>query len=372
MSATAVSPLACFVATLALSWSDFAGAHHSAAVFDPDQVLELRGVIVNFNLRSPHATFVIDARTLLDDRPVGDVERWEIESESVPVLSSLGIDAGTFEAGDTVTMKVAPHRDPAFKFAHSFSIVDAFGSEYVMANSARLYNPSLRAAAGIEAGEDVVYTPRATGAARLEGRWQQPLAIIGDGPGLPLNEGGIAAWRNYDRVQSPANTCEPVNVPDLFLSAFFLFELRIDEQRAVLHHEYYDVVRTVPLDAPPAAADAGGRFGLATARIEGEALVVESREFRASRWGLGVEEAHRADIPSSAHKTLAERFAVTPDGRTLIYTYTLADPTYMTSPYEGRVELTRVPDDSPFYPFDCDVESASMWSRGAPTSAANE
>ena len=339
-------------------------AHHSAAVFDADNVIELRGVVVEFKLRSPHSSFVVDARVFSKDGAALDdhVARWEVEWESVPVLRSLGVESGTFEPGDPVTIKAAPHRDSAFKFAHGLAIVDAFGVEYVMANSRRLYSPTLRAAAGL--GQKNVAEPAPTrGIARLQGRWQQPLTRFGAGPGLPLNEAGMRAWRDYDRKSSPANSCEPINVPDIFLSAFFLFEIRIDERTATLHNEYFDVVRTIPIDGAPSGADARGLFGRAVGRIDGESLVVESRDFPPSRWGLGVEEAHGADVPSSDRKSVTERFTVTPDGRTLVYQYTLVDPQYMTAPQRGRIELTRVPDDTPFYSFDCDAESAAMWSR---------
>jgi hypothetical protein len=340
-------------------------AHHSAAVFDADKVIELRGTVVDFKLRSPHSSFVVDARAFSEDGVALDdhVARWEVESESVPVLRSLGVDASTFEPGDQLTIRAAPHRDPAFKFAHSLAIVDAFGVEYVMANSNRLYSPSLRARAGL-AQKDVALSSVAPGIASLQGRWQQPLTrFASGGPGLPLNDAGRNAWRGYDRKQSPANACEPINVPDIFFSAFFLFEIRIDRRVAVLHNEYYDVVRSVSFATELSPAEASGRFGVAAARIDGDTLVVESRDFPPSRWGLGIEEAHGADVPSSERKTLTERFTVQPDGQTLVYEYTLADPAYMTGPHSGRVELTRVPDGTPFYPFVCDAESASLWSR---------
>jgi hypothetical protein len=342
-----------------------ANAHHSAAVFDSDKVIELRGVVVDFKLRSPHSSFVVDARAFSKDGvEIGNgIARWEIESESVPVLRSYGIEPGTFEPGDTITITASPHRDPSFKFAHSLEIRDAFGGDYVMTNSNRLYSPSIRAAAGLAPKGDADAPARASGIARLQGRWQQPFTHFGAGPGLPLNDAGMRAWRDYDRKQSPANVCEPINVPDIFFSAFFLLEIRIDEHTATLHNEYFDVVRTIPLAGTPLIADARGLFGHAVGRIDGDALVVESRDFPPSLWGLGVEEWHGADIPSSVHKTLTERFSATPDGRTLVYEYTLADPEYMTASKSGRIELTRVPADTPFYPFVCDAESAAMWSR---------
>jgi hypothetical protein len=365
-----ISVAAC-VAALAHGRAD---AHHSEAVFDlePRARIELRGVIVDFKLRSPHASFVVDARVLDAD---GDergsaVARWEVEWEAAPMLQTLGVDAQTFTRGDPISIVAAPHRDPKFRFVKALAVYDAFGEEYVMANSNRLFSPTLRAAAAALSDEgDAPATPLpvATAGAGLSGRWQQPLLEFGqDGPNLPLNDAGMAAWRNYDRKSSPANTCEPISVPAVFLAPFFLFELRIDAERALLYNEAYELRRTVPLDGTTAAVDDGGWFGRARGRVESGTLIVESRDFRASKWGLGHEEAHGgADVPSSPQKTLVERFTALPDGRTLAYEYTLYDPVYMTQPYTARVELTRVPDDAEMYRYECDLESAAMWSRDA-------
>jgi hypothetical protein len=56
-------------------------AHHSTAVFDREKVVELRGVVVDFKLRSPHSSLIVDARVFMDGQPRGNaVERWEIEN----------------------------------------------------------------------------------------------------------------------------------------------------------------------------------------------------------------------------------------------------------------------------------------------------
>ena len=131
------------VLLLALGAND-AGAHHSTAVFTMDKVVELRGVVVDFKLRSPHSSFVIDARTFADGQQGASVERWEIESEALPVLRTMGIDANTFKPGDAVRIMASPHRDASFKFAHAQVLVAADGKEYGFASTNRVFSPSLR------------------------------------------------------------------------------------------------------------------------------------------------------------------------------------------------------------------------------------
>jgi hypothetical protein len=240
-----------------------------------------------------------------------------------------------------------------------------------MSRSNRIYSPSLRQALEQFSGQSVATplpaaVPDAVGFERLVGRWQAPLPPPATESILPLNEAGVAARAGYDRKLSPANTCEPMSVPDIVLAPFYLFEIELEDDRAVLHHEAYDIVRTVPLDGDTAPADPSGHFGRARGRVDGDSLVVESGQYPASKWGLGAEVqpfGAGADVPSSELKTVTERYSVTPDGRTLVLEYTVHDPKYMKQPYTGRVELTRVPDTVPMYPYECDVESASMWSR---------
>ncbi|MEO8467545.1 MAG: DUF6152 family protein [Gammaproteobacteria bacterium] len=357
-------------------------AHHSTAVFALDKMIELRGVIVDFKLRSPHSSLIVDGRAFVDGKAsAAGVERWEIEWEALPPLRTAGVEATTFKPGDTVTIMGSPHRDANFHFIHAQALTAANGQIYSITKTDRLYSPSLSVltAAGPAAGiaiansatggiKSVGEVPKATGIARFAGRWQQPFTPPGTDSALPLNAAGVAARNAYDQKASPANTCEPMSIPDIFNAPFYLFEVKVDGQRVVLHNEAYEIVRTVTLGGAAAPVDPKGQFGTATARLDGDALVVESRGYPASKWGLGAEVqllGGGKDIPSSPQKAVTERYTVTPDGRTLVLDYIVNDPAYMTKPYTGRLELTRVPEATALYPYQCDLESAAMWSRNA-------
>jgi hypothetical protein len=185
---------------------------------------------------------------------------------------------------------------------------------------------------------------------------------------LPLNAAGAEAREAYDPTDSPANTCEPINMPELLHAPFFLLEIEVADNRATFRHELYDIVRTVPLRGQTEKADPQGRFGITSGRVEGNQLIVDSHDYPASKWGLGIATqplGGGADVPSSNRKTVTERYSVSDDGQSLSVEYVLVDPVYLERPYRGRIELTRVPDSTAMYPYQCDPEAAAMWSRSA-------
>ena len=331
-------------------------AHHAvAAHFDKNKSIAVRGVIVEFKLRSPHATIVIDGSVLDEDsQRSGDVERWEIESISAPGLRRLGIDRNTFKRGDTITAIGTPHRNPQFRFVHS---------DWFIASDGRVFRN------GPPTGEQASLSSSvstAIGLDRLAGRWRTRLTPEIRGSLLPLNERGLSAWRDYDAKQSPANTCEPVSMPSAF-HAPYLFDVDISADVITLHNQLYEIVRKIPRNGEPARTEPEGLFGTIQGTVEGDVLIVESRDHPPSRWGLGVATialGGGADVPSSDEKTLTERYSVSEDGQTLIIEYTLEDSVYLSEPYDGRVELARVAADTVMDKFECDVESASMFSRG--------
>jgi hypothetical protein len=367
--------LRCAVLALLLLLGAGAEAHHSFAVFDQSKTVEIRGVIVEFNFRNPHSSFVIDGVAFLDGVPLGTaVERWEIESDTTAALSTKGVGPDTFKPGEMITLRAAPSRQEGLRFGHATSLTSADGKEFRFGfgGTSRAFSPSVREAFGTAAGEaaasSVPAAPPASvsGYEGIAGRWQQPVTPSGTDSALPLNARGRAARSRFDPKRSPANTCEPMSFPDVFDAPFFLIDIEMTAGEVVIRHEIYDIVRRVPLDGTWADADPDGWFGKVRGSVEGATLVIESRDYPESGWGLGIAThvlGGGADVPSSAEKTLTERYSVSEDGQTLVIEYTLSDPVYLSADYSSRLELTRVPDGTEMYPYECDLESASMWSR---------
>ncbi len=344
--------LATLVAALAVP----ASAHHSVTThFDMTRSIEIRGVVVDFKLRSPHASLVVDGQSYIDGVLQDEtVQRWEIESSAAPGLRTMGITPETFKPGDAITVVAAPNRQPDFRFVNSSNFTDSKGTRYSRATAVRAQNATVDAVSAQQ------------GLARMAGRWNAPGGFgRPEGSPLPLNETGRAAWESYDAKLSPANTCEPMNFPDMF-NAPYLFDVQVNGNELVIHNQPWEAVRTIPLDNTEITTVPAGIFGVVKGRLEGTTVVLESERFPPSRWGLGSATqflGSGADMPSSEQKRLIERFTLSEDGLTLNYDYTLEDSTYLSQPFNGRLQFTRLAAATPMYPYDCVVEAASMFSR---------
>jgi hypothetical protein len=331
-----------------------ANAHHSVTgSFDPSRSIEITGEVVEWRFRNPHTLLVVDGTAVIDGKRDDVERRWEIESSAAAGLRTSGVDEKTFVRGARVTVKGMPHRNAttyrANAFANAGSFLDANGNDIIGENFAT----APVAATGV-------------GSQRLDGLWRPPFQPNPATTPLSLTAAGRQAWERYDQKRSPANTCEPMSIPDIYNAPSYIVTIEIADNRAVVSNQAYKVVRTIPLDGSEAPADPKQQFGIVRGRIDDGALVIESRAYPASAWGLGAATqimGAGADVPSSAQKTVVERFSVSPDGLELTYEYTVQDPVYLAAPFTHRVRWARIANDTPIYPYDCDVESASQFSR---------
>jgi hypothetical protein len=331
-------------------------AHHSVtANFDSRRQVEIRGTVIDFKLRSPHSSLVVRGRAYENGSALDAAEQdWEIESSALKGLLGRGITADSIKPGDSIIVVGAPHRR---------GLNRANSSQFLAADRSPIGSTPRPAVA---AEPDNLVPPGLAGVRRVTGRWRPPFQQEGTTSALPLNEAGLAAWRSYDQKLSPANTCEPMSIPVIFNAPSYFVDIRFGDGNVVIRNEAYDVRRSVPLGDEFMAADPNGYWGRVRGRIEGDTLIVDSRDYPVSKWGLGAAtqiNGGGADVPSSEQKVLTERFSVSDDALTLIYEYTLFDPVYMREPHNARIEIARVADDSPMYPYNCDADAASMFSR---------
>lgn len=342
-----LSPTVCLVAACAgVSFVEAAQAHHSFAThYDARRSMQLSGVVAKYDFRSPHSFVFVDVRN-----DAGTVTRFEVELHSVPVLTRMGFTPDTFKPGDRITVNAWPNRSPTNPLVFGIGVITADGVALGEFPPIANVESAYVSASGVE---------------RVQGRWQVPRPAEPTSFERPmsLTPAALAAIRSYDPKDSPANLCEPYNVPAAFLTPY-LFDIRLTEQAAIVRHEAYGITRRVPFGAD-AQVEPSGLFGIAHARIEGDALVIESRDYPASAWGLATavdENGLGADIPSSAQKSAIERYSVSDDGLTLTVHYELEDPLYLAERFTGSASLDRVSDESPMYEFECELDSAARFS----------
>ncbi len=121
----------------------------------------------------------------------------------------------------------------------------------------------------------------------------------------------------------------------------------------VLDYELRDQQRVFRLDqeVPPAPPS---KVGQSRAWMDGDALVVETTNFVADRWGS------HTGVDSSEQKRLLERFTLIEGGMTLRVQMTLTDPVYFTAPVEIDYYMRKVADRE-LVPATCSLESARFF-----------
>ena len=99
MMAAALAAAGMMIAAQAVS------AHHSAAMFDDEKTLELRGTIKELQWTNPH----IWIQVIVEEK--GAKTEWSLEGGSPNSLSRRGWRSTTFKLGDIVTVLLNPMKD---------------------------------------------------------------------------------------------------------------------------------------------------------------------------------------------------------------------------------------------------------------------
>tara|TARA_B110000305_G_C19186392_1_gene514483 strand:- start:159 stop:584 length:426 start_codon:yes stop_codon:yes gene_type:complete len=95
--------LQCLLVIFTAMFSCAAFSHHSTASFDSEKVIDLEGVVKEFQWTNPHTWVQLN---VVDEQ--GETVEWSIEGGSPGTLSRNGWNAKIFKPGDRVTIKVRP------------------------------------------------------------------------------------------------------------------------------------------------------------------------------------------------------------------------------------------------------------------------
>jgi hypothetical protein len=85
-----------------------ASAHHSFAMFDQDNTVQVQGTLVSLELTNPHAWL-----TVMGPNKSGRVVRWSIEMGGVGQVRGMGLKPESVKPGDKMTVTIHPLRNGA-------------------------------------------------------------------------------------------------------------------------------------------------------------------------------------------------------------------------------------------------------------------
>lgn len=334
-------------ATLALTMSSAAFAHHSSAPhYDRNKPVHIEGTIVSFEFVNPHS--FLHVRVPSEE---GDAVVWDCELPASAMLHRQGWTPQSFVPGEPVAVDgIAARRDP-----HGCSFARA-----VFADGTVLRTSGPGAAPAV-ADNGLELEPTGSGAAdRFVGTWARDLARRATGPGpgdrAPppaerFTTAGQAAEAGYDqRFDDPSFRCSAASPVRAWSEPGQPTEITLDGDTLKIHHEYMDTERTVALGKHEHPASlAAALYGHSIGWFEGDTLVIDSVGFTA-----GVLAPHPGILHSDALH-LVERLHADENG--LSVAWTASDPKFYTKPFSGEFFFSR----SSYHvePYGCTVEHAN-------------
>ena len=327
-------------------------AHHSFRVhYIPEAMATVTGVLTSARIRSPHSFLTLDVE---DEN--GEMVTWDIETHAVPLIKRMGLSQENFKVGERITVAGMPSRIEGKPLM--------LGLDFTMPNG-RLYSwrpNTLVEEGGLSEADGVAGV---TGLDRFEGVWgyeTDPNPHINAESPLPLNQAGLDAREAFDPLDTSALRCIPPNLPTL-LYVPYLYGIKVEGEELQLQHEYFEILRTVRLDGQAGQVEPTGMYGTAVARVEGDAIIVESTGFPNLEAGLASDFDQNGvgtDIPSSDQKKITERYTVSDDGLSLTAEYTIEDPAFLTESYSNSTVWKRLAQGTEIVPFTCDAETAAQ------------
>ncbi len=336
-------PAVLFVLALSTAIFPATEAHHSRTGFVMDSPMELSGTITEHAYHNPHVFLTLEAT----DDATGESREWLLEANAVSTVRSVGWLSDTFSPGDRISVRGFPHRQPG----RQTLFVDVITREDGATFRSSGLPPGTYQAPEAADGES------SAGSTDFSGVWQPDFASRDVAAGfrpanLPLTARGQAVLDEYDPDDDPALDCIAESLPSTVLPVFPVQFTRVGEDELHIRYEEFDGQRVVHLGMTERPPDVEPSYmGHSIGWFEDGALVIDTRHFEETVWGLG------RGAPSGTEKHLVERYELSDDGMRLDVEYRFEDPEYLTEPVTVTGEMFLKPGYE-FEAWDCDAEAA--------------
>ncbi len=314
-------------ALLAVTLPQVSTAHHSVAgFFDPNEKVEIEGVVSRIRWRNPHTVFMINVTE--ED---GSTTEWMVESGALGVLRSRGLAREFVNVGDYVKiLGDKPLRNRPETFARNMLL--ASGDEVLLTVGSRPHFST-------ETGGDLLeseFDPEviANAKANADGIfrvWSDSFDRRRRGgrmftSGHPLTAEAKAIQEQYDSGEEYLLGCTDWTMPRLMANPLPM-EFTKDGDTIIQQFEENDERRVIHMNADATVSGPRTRMGFSKGRWEDGSLVVETTH-------VTPERLDNLGTPFGEDMHLIERFTLSDDETRLDYTIVVTDPFAFTEPYE--------------------------------------
>jgi hypothetical protein len=314
-----------------------ATAHHSPAMFDMTKEVVFEGTVTEVDWRNPHVYFALSVTDAS-----GRKREQRIEAGPASNMVTSGMTADSLKVGDKVVVQAKPNRTNQSGTALGWTVMKG---GVVMPLHVRAMAP-VTAGTAVATSIAGTWVPTGTGFTGLER----------ESHNLALTDTGRAAMANGAEAKTKSRAaCVPFGPPPIMaLPSTIVVE--VDAKTVTFKLDAMSATRVVHLDQPTHPANlAPSVQGHSIGHWDGSTLVVDTVGYAPHPEGLAF------DLPTSAKKHIAERFALSADGKRIEYEAVVEDPEYYTAPIRHRSEWNYRPDQKPSG-LPCDLEAARRFS----------
>jgi len=353
-------------ATLALSLSATAFAHHGFGQFDRSKPVEFTGTITSIDFVNPHSYLHVDVAN--DD---GTTTHMRCEMRAATLMRRSGWSEEMFVIGAEATVVGFGHRDdPTACYLEDITIGDTGfnrNDQFSQSKEADLSNRPLRLASGeLNISGDwaqeqyVIAVPPSGRGGNLVPKSMKPGVESGElsmddvppsgwGPRpVTLTARGEAerdAFEMWSPEDNPRLRCEPTSI--LFDWLFDGAVNRITQagDRIVIDYGLYSFERVIHMNMDAHPADLVPSYsGHSIGHWEGDVLVVDTVGFAPGVIAPPVSHSDQLHI--------VERYSLDPESLALTREYVAEDPVYFAGDYVGSDVV--LPADVPWVPHACE------------------
>jgi hypothetical protein len=301
-------------------------AHHSeAGIYDPQETVEVTGVIKSISWRNPHGEIVF---TVTDDK--GQAVDWSAETASISILRNRGVEPNAVVVGDKVTIAGSPSRRGKPEILARSMLLPS-GYEFTFGGTNAYFAAGK---AGKIVGRSKTDADVAAATAKADGIFRVWSTIMSDPAafpmfkgGYPLTDAGKAALAKWNPRDNELLHCGNKGTPLIMITPLPVELSKLANGDILMRIEENDAQRTIHMSPDAKAPAENTQFGFSRGRFEGTTLVVETDHLKPQYFDHeGVRESEQTK--------LVERFVPNAAYDRLDYTLTTTDPVNFAKPFE--------------------------------------